>query len=486
MKKKIEKIIVGYPPFDSDKGVPLLSQNRQFQWFNEPTYIYPVIPATAATMLSKNGYRVIFKDAIAENMRLTNWLEYLENESPDLIFFETKTPVIAYFWDVVDTLKSRLPLTTVVLAGDHVTAFPEETFDMCKVDYILSGGDYDFLLLNLVNHLDKGDELEGGIYYRAEGEMKKTGELSLTHDLTSAPFIDRNLTNWKNYAYNNGNYKRTPGTYIMSGRDCWHHRCTFCSWTTLFNNFRTRKPENVVDEIEILVKEYGIKEIMDDTGCFPVGKWLHEFCVGMLERKLNKRVLLDCNMRFGALDYSEYRLMKKAGFRFVLFGLESANQKTLDRIDKGLNAEEIEESCRLARKAGLYPHITVMFGYPWEDEKDVKKTIALAKRLMIKGYAYTMQATIVIPYPGTPLFKECDKNGTLRTKNWAHYDMRKPIMKGKLSDDDIKRLVQELYSVSFNPLFLAHKILSIRDIWDLAYYGRAFKKVVFGHLKDFS
>ena len=49
------KIVVGYPAMPSSKGVALVSQNRQFQWFNRPTFIFPVVPASAATLLSKNG-----------------------------------------------------------------------------------------------------------------------------------------------------------------------------------------------------------------------------------------------------------------------------------------------------------------------------------------------------------------------------------------------------------------------------------------------
>ena len=54
------KIMIAYPSLKSDKGVPLLSQNRQFQYFKEPTFIYPVVPAQAATMLKKAGHEVIW------------------------------------------------------------------------------------------------------------------------------------------------------------------------------------------------------------------------------------------------------------------------------------------------------------------------------------------------------------------------------------------------------------------------------------------
>ena len=60
------RIAVSYPPLNTDKGVPLLSQNRQFQYFNNKTFIYPVVPAVAATVLQRHGYEVAWLDGIAE------------------------------------------------------------------------------------------------------------------------------------------------------------------------------------------------------------------------------------------------------------------------------------------------------------------------------------------------------------------------------------------------------------------------------------
>jgi len=62
-----------------------------------------------------------------------------------------------------------------------------------------------------------------------------------------------------------------------------------------------------------------------------------------------------------------------------------------------------------------------------------------------------MQATIVIPYPGTQLFKDCKYNGWLKSENWDDYDMKEPIMQGLVSDEKIMEFVQRLYRVSFQP-----------------------------------
>lgn len=484
------KVAISYPPLESEKGIPLLGQNRQFQWFNNPTYIYPMVPAYAATLLKSKGFDVTWNDAIAEEWSYKQYVEYYKKSCFDLVMIETKTPVVKMHWEIIKELKQFKPETIIVLVGDHVTAFPDESMNNCPVDYILTGGNYDFLLLNLCENLRDNNtvldetKLEPGIYYRKEGFVKNSGKFILNQDLNTLPLIDRELTKWKLYSEKNGNYSRLPGTYTMAARDCWHHKCTFCSWTTIYPKYLVRSPENLLDEIGILIEKYGVKEIMDDSGAFPVGDWLRTFCNGMIERGYNKKVIMDCNMRFCALSFEDYKLMKKAGFRFVLFGLESANQVTLDRIVKGEKVENMVKSCKLAKKAGLSPHITIMFGYPWEDEKMVENTVCLGRTILKKGWAHTLQATVLIPYPGTPLYNECKENGWLLTENYEDFDQRMPVMKTPMGSEKIKEAVQSVYKVAFSPEFIIRRILGIRSFEDVKFFFRAAGKVI-GHLMDF-
>jgi len=483
------RISISYPPIESEKGVPLLSQNRQFQYFSEPTYIYPIVPAYVATLLKKEGYEVIWDDAIAEAKTYAQWLKEVEKNSPDIMMIETKTPVVKRHWKIIEDVKRVSPKTKVVLVGDHVTALPEESMENSKVDYIIEGGDYDFLLLNLVKYLDgKQNLLEPGIWYRENGKVKSTGKFILNHDLNSLPFIDRDLTKWELYAYKNGNYKRTPGTYTMVGRDCWWRKnggCSFCAWTTLYPIFRVRKPESLVDEIESLVEKYNIKEVFDDTGTFPVGEWLTRFANLMIERKLNEKIYFSCNMRFGALNEKDYQLLKKAGFRMLLYGLESASQKTLDMINKGVTVERIVKEIQWASNAGLEPHITIMVGYPWETREDAWNTFKLAKYFFEKGWAKTLQVTVVIPYPGTKLFEQAKKEGWLKTMDWNDYDMKKPVMKTPLPEEDVELMARKIYQLFFTPRYVANRVLTIRSLEDIQFILRGVKKVI-GHVKDFS
>ena len=477
------RIAICYPPLPSEKGVPLLSQNRQFQWFSRPTYIFPVVPATAATMLKKAGHEVAWLDGIAEEWSPETLSDRLAAFAPDVVVLETKTPVVKRHWAWIAAFKATHPARAakVVLVGDHVTALPDETMENCPVDYVLTGGDWDFLLLNLVSSGFDPARFEPGIWYRGGN----TGRFRLDHDLKTTPWIDRDLCRWRLYAYKNGNFRKTPGTYLMAGRDCWHAKCTFCSWTTLYPTYRTRDPIDVVDEIGDLIARYGVKEIMDDSGSFPVGDWLRTFCHEMIRRGYPKKVRIDCNMRFGRLAFEDYRLMRQAGFRLVLFGVESANQETLDRFVKALKVEDVEQGAAWAHKAGLDVHLTFMFGHAWEGPAEIENTVRLARRMLAKGWASTLQCTMTIPYPGTPLFRELQAQDGLTTLDWDEYDMRRPITKTpKATEDEIKAAVRRVYAGFFQPEALLRRLCSFRTLFDFGFYYRGFRSIL-GHLLDF-
>ena len=467
------KISISYPPLESKKGTACLSQNRQFQWFSHPTYIYPVIPAYAASLLKMNNYEVLWDDAIAQELTYAQWKERIIREKPDIIAIETKTPVVEMHWKIADELKKILPESKVVLMGDHTAALPEESLSKCSANYILTGGDCDFMLLNLADHLSKGELLEGGFWWRDNnGEIINSGPADISkHSLDSLPLIDRKLTRWKDYAYKNGNFKHRPGAYMMSARDCWWGKCTFCSWTTFFpgEKFRAMKAEKALDEIGSLIRS-GAREVMEDSGSLPVGEWLREFCRGMIQRGYHKKITISCNMRINAIkDLETWQMMKKAGFRFVLFGLESANQETLDKINKGLKVEEIEPGLKLCHEAGLEPHITAMIGYPWETRFMAENTINLAKKLFKRGYVDTLQGTIVIPYPGTPLYKYCQENDLFLTDDYSRFDQREMVIKSPLTSEEAGGLVRGLYKSFASPQFILRKIRSVRNFDDVKF-----------------
>lgn len=475
----MSRIAIGYPPLNDPRGHHQTGQNRQAQVFAHGAYIFPVVMASAATMLKEAGHEVLWADGEAEEQTWDEYRTALLSFRPDVIAFEVKTPSVKRTWQRVNQLSKDLPDCHFVLCGDHVTALPQETLDNCRAHTVITGGDYDFALRDI-----------------CENPARKRGIYNKPTDtpLSSLPLVDRELTKWSLYAYEkgSGNYKYLPGTHSYFGRDCWWRKdggCTFCSWTNTFKNFRVVPVGRAVEEV-VQCHKLGIREIFDDTGTFPVGKWLEEFCEEIIKLRekgvLGKKFpVLGCNMRPGALHQREYDLLGRAGFRFILYGLESASQNTLDRINKGQKPGDMVSTLQMAKNAGLEPHATCMVGYPWETLEDARRTIDFTRDLFRKGLIDTLQATIVIPYPGTALFRQAKENGWLLTEDWDRYDMREPILKCDGKEHEIRELAQGIYKSCITPSFIARKVLSIRNMDDVKFMWKA-AKFMGGHLKDFA
>ena len=103
------RILITYPPIESKKGIPQLSQNRQFQYTSSGPmayFIYPVVPAYAASLLKEKGYEVYWLDGLAEKLSYKQWLSKVEEIKPDIVAIESKTPVVKYHWQIIKDLKS--------------------------------------------------------------------------------------------------------------------------------------------------------------------------------------------------------------------------------------------------------------------------------------------------------------------------------------------------------------------------------------------
>jgi anaerobic magnesium-protoporphyrin IX monomethyl ester cyclase len=255
------------------------------------------------------------------------------------------------------------------------------------------------------------------------------------------PYPDRVWTNAFDKRYQkNGNFKFHPGTYIQVADGCWWAKCSFC--VEKKRAWRVRPIWDVHQEL-VSIHRLGFKEVFDDSGTFPVGTWLENF----LDIP-NPGITFGCNMRM--VD-APWKRMKDWGFRMVLFGLESANQKTLDKIQKGVKCEDIKNVIK-ASEAGLDPHIAVMFGYPWESDEDSKRTLNLVHYLLKNGYAKTAQASFYEPIGETGSRDDRERH---------------------------EKYVTRIYNVAFNPIFWIKKIMELKTKEDIAYLFRQIREGLF-------
>ncbi len=449
------RTIFAVPPILSSKGQAQSTQNRQYQFFKDPTYIFPVIPATFISMiLTAPPHEVLMVDAIAEGLNEVEFAQIIRDMKPDYIVFEANTMVFNRYCEVIDAIKTILPHIKIILCGEHATALPQEAKEKSKADFILHGGKWYFDAFKVITGND----------------WPKDRVL---------PHINRDASRWWLYAYNNGNFRNIPATYTMASQDCWYRpkqACTFCSWVSYHPNTTTRSVEDFLDEIEHLI-QFGFREFFDDSGTFPVGEWLKTFCTEMIERGYNKHIVFGINMRFGVLSAEQFELLAKAGCRFILWGFESVNQSTLDHLHKGYKTEDMRRDLANARKNNIWNHLTVMMGYPWETLKEERNTYKVVRELLLNDQAASMQATIYMPYPGTRSFQEAKEQGILLTENWDEWTMGKEVVKLKYDFKEALKLQREYYNISLHPKFIFNKIKNLRTVEDVKFYWRTSKKV---------
>ena len=492
MTKKTLKVAISYPPIVNSRGQKaMVSQNRNVQYFKTPTYLLPVTYAQAATWLKQLKFKVRWDDGNAQLKTFEKWFSDLVKWNPDVVVFESTTPVMKFYWKLTNDLKKVLPKTIFIMTGYHSMRKAEETLDMSKTDIVLKSNHVDFVLSRLLPYIrDHRDWREScdieGLAFRVRGnEYRDTGSFRQVEPVNQSPIVDRDLVGWKNYAYENGNYLQTPGTYATSViRDCMFGKCTFCRYNGPELTFTKMKVEKSVDEYETLINKYGVKEIFDDSGVWYRGADAREFCNEIIRRGLHKKgCYFGINTRFEYLDEETIKLMAKANFRFVLIGLESGSDETLRRLNKGYQRKYIERCLYWMTKYGLHPHLTVMVGYYWETQKMLDETVKYVEYLMYSGLARTLQATICTPLDYTPYHQECIDKGVLLTNDYNDHDMSKIIVKTPIPHERYYEAIRKMYGVAFSPKFIWRQIRFLgsfqkRDWQFLFTYGwRAIRRV---------
>lgn len=313
--------------------------------------------------------------------------------------------------DLAHQLKAEgLP---VVLGGAHPSALPESTLKETKADFVIVG-EGEETLLELANALDNRQPTEAisGLLGRANA-FKERGLIS---DLDFIPFPDWPQIDPRKCrrAPHGAIVKRFPVAPIVTSRGC-PYACKFCASPHLWSKtIRFRSGENVVDEIEYLVKDFGVKEIHFEDDNFTLKRErVEEICGLILERNLKISWSTPNGIRADNLTRDLIRLMKRSGCYSLAFGIESGSQKILDSINKKSRLEEIERVVKAANSEGLLTQGFFIFGLPGETEESIKQTINFAKRIPLDKAQFLLLDIL----PGSGLWQEL---GGSRIADWTN------------------------------------------------------------------
>jgi len=383
---------------------------------------YPLGLGYVAAGLRKSGIEVSILDCYLENPSLVttihNGLLYrigladhdIQNKvlhfDPDIVGINIAFSAQLKAAEAVASLLKAINTKLILVAGGaHVSAAPE-SLNHSNFDYLIAGeGEEAFpVLVNALNGNPRDIESIPGVYYRDQkGDFTSNEPRRLIMNLDDVPFPAYDLMPFEKIWM-----RRIPYANIMATRGC-HNNCCFCSiHSTMGRKIRRRSVENILEEIDLLVHRYNVREIFfeDDnlTANMDKAKKLFE-C--LCRRPYPIEFGFRNGVRADKIDKELLTLMRRAGCARVCFAPESGSQDVIDNIiDKRMKLGDVEKAVVTARKVGLNVSCFFVIGLPGETKEDLQKTVRYAERLKMIG-CDTVDINCAVPYPGTRLYRQC-------------------------------------------------------------------------------
>ncbi len=346
------------------------------------------------------GHDVEIIDCMKDKIRNERLGSIMSEKNPDIVGI---TAMTSFYPAVIGACKivRASCKAKIILGGPHPTALPELTLRETGAAAVIVG-EGERTMVELAGSRDW--KRVRGIAYIRDGKLAKTGPRPLA-DLDELPWPAWDLIPPDRYpkAPHGIIFRRFPTAPIMTSRGC-PYDCSFCASNCIWHQkFRRRDPKDVVDEMEYLVKKFGVKEIhIEDDNFTLVKAHAMKVCEGMLEKKLDVSWTCPNGVRADALDLELLELMKKSGCYLLAFGIESGSEAMLKRHSKGINKERIRSAIGMCRKVGIETLGFFILGLPGETKETIEETIAFAKETELDRAHFG----IFTPMPGSRLWEE--------------------------------------------------------------------------------
>ncbi|OQD58685.1 putative oxidoreductase [Methanobrevibacter arboriphilus JCM 13429 = DSM 1125] len=348
-------------------------------------------------------------------------LKVVSKIDPMVVGLTATTATINNALEYVKNIKRVLPNVLSVIGGPHTTFVPEETLiDEESLDVVVIGeGEETFvdLVEAFIKTQYKKLSKVKGIAFRDEDKVRMNGFRPLIKDLDSIPFPARHLVPFKSYELSG----QSGG--MITSRGC-VFGCNYCSSSLIMGKkFRTRSPENVVDEVEELVFKYGLEDIafLDDIFMLDKRRAI-KICDEIKERGIDLKFV--ASSRVDTVNKSLLESLTNSGMKTLYYGVESGSQRVLDLMGKNITLNQTEKAFKIAKDVGVDVIGSFILGYPGETVEEMNDTIDFSIKLD-PDYA---QYSILTPFPGTPIYSQLKKSNLLEGNNWDNYTVLNSVL----------------------------------------------------------
>lgn len=370
-------------------------------------------------------------------------------------------------------LRGVLPDMFLTVGGPYPVAMQDQCLTECPELDAAVTGEGEYTAVEILERLAASRSTPGvrislagvlGVAWRDDDRIVLNPPRPLIEDLDALPFPARDLLGEADrYIPPPATYKRRPVAVIMTARGCNRH-CIYCFQIDKHRSLgvRFRSVENVLAEIELCLSQ-GYREIkfIDDTLAVDYDR-------AMTIAKEIKRRGLDFTWFASAcvnqVDRPLLQAFKEAGCWAILFGAESGVQKDLNTIRKGITLAQIRKAVQVAKEVGITVYTPFLFGIPGQTFADGLKSIDFACEIdpdIANFHAVT-------PFPGTELYDNIDKYGTMSTDLNDYSYQGAAFTPYTLTREEIARLRQIAFRRFYTrPRFLLRRLLALRSSHDL-------------------
>lgn len=383
--------------------------------YDNDSYIhwFPQGLAYIAAVLVREGYDVEIYNQDLHHFPEEHLTEYLDSKKFDVIGLSFIAGYYQYkkalsISDAINRSKNR----PYYIIGGHAPS-PEPEFFLRKTNAdaaIIGEGEQTILeLLGAISNKSSLSNIKG-IAYRDESNVIINERRPLIKDIDTIPFPEFSLFPIEHYRLLRMPHASSSDFVmpLLSGRGC-TFTCNFCY--RIDEGFRPRSNENIIEEIKLLKKDYGITYIaFSDELLVSSEARVSSLCEDFIKAKLN--VKWDCNGRLNYAKPDVLRLMKEAGCVFINYGIEAMDDQVLKNMNKALTTKQIIHGIEATLNAGISPGYNIIFGNIGDSQETLNKGLEFLLRYDDGAQIRTIRP--VTPYPGAPLYYKAIEMGLLK------------------------------------------------------------------------
>ncbi|MDZ7294029.1 MAG: B12-binding domain-containing radical SAM protein [candidate division KSB1 bacterium] len=400
--------------------------------------------------------------------------ERICDANPRIVGFTAYSANYAAVLGLARQVKKELGVITL-LGGPHITALPQ-SLDTCVDVGVLGEGEE--TLVDLMRLFLEHGRLEPtrlaevpGIVFHRDGGVCITAPRRPIFPLDAIPLPDRDALDIERFLrpspiLMNNQYLR--GTTMLTSRGC-PFKCIYCHVSAKWGRPRFHSPERVAEEVEVLVKRYGVEGIYIADDLFTANATrIKKIISGLDARGVLGRVRFFVDLRANLVTDHVMGLLRDMGVVKVSLGLESGSDRVLSYLKGGdVTVAQNRQAVAIANRHGIGCYCCFMLGAPHETRADIRLTQGLIKEILDAHPQNFCQVSVTTPLPGTALWEYAVERGIIGQEvDWSQFSLNPELslqpdfyVNEEIPFAEFQRLVRETMEIAGSrrlPAILRH------------------------------